>query len=129
MAKPVHLHFSRRESQIMDIVYNLGEASVADVVERMPDDPGYNTVRNTMAILEKKGHLRYRKDGHRYLYRPAESVEVVRRSAVHHLLETFFHGSLPDAVLAMLGTTGRKLSKEELDEIARVVEAARQEVE
>jgi BlaI family transcriptional regulator, penicillinase repressor len=129
MAKPVHLHLSRRERQIMDIVFALGEASVSEVVARMPDEPGYNTVRNTMGILERKGHLNHRKDGHRYLYRPIESVEVARRSAVHHLLETFFHGSLPAAVVAMLGNRGRKLSKEELDEIAEIIESVRNEME
>jgi predicted transcriptional regulator len=128
MRGPVHLHLSRRESQIMDIIYSVGEGSVADVVDRMPDDPGYNTVRNTMAILERKGHLQHRKDGHRYLYAPSNSVDSAKDSAVCHLLNTFFKGSLPQAVLAMLGTTGRELTEADLDEIARVVEQARTEL-
>src|SRR5690606_41934145 len=70
MGDSVHLHLSRRESQIMDAIYQLGEASVAEVVERMPDQPGYNTVRNTMAILERKGHLRHRRVGLPHLYDP-----------------------------------------------------------
>jgi BlaI family transcriptional regulator, penicillinase repressor len=112
----------------MDVIYSVGEASVADVVDRMPDEPGYNTVRNTMAILERKGHLRHRKDGNRYLYAPEASVDAAKLSAVRHLLNTFFNGSLPQAVLAMLGTSDRELTKADLDEISRVVERARAEM-
>ncbi|HET8656405.1 MAG TPA: BlaI/MecI/CopY family transcriptional regulator [Longimicrobiaceae bacterium] len=127
MADPLHLHLSRRESQIMDVVYHLGEASVAEVVERMPDGPSYNTVRNTMAILERKGHLRHRREGQRYLFAPADSVDQAKRSAMSHLLHTFFQGSLPSAVLALLGTSDRRLTEEELDEIAAYIERARKE--
>ena len=127
MTKPVYLHLSRRESQIMDVVYQLGEASVADVVSRMPDQPGYNTVRNTMAILERKGYLRHRRDGLRYLYKPADPVDAAQSSAVAHLLDTFFKGSLPDAVQAMLGTD-RRLTHKDLDEIAELIEQARQRI-
>jgi predicted transcriptional regulator len=125
MAKPVHLLLSRRESQIMDVIYNLREAGVAEVVERMPDRPGYNTVRNTMAILERKGHLKHRAEGQRYLYTPSAPVETAKRSAVSHLLDTFFNGSLPQAVQAMLGTQDRALTREDLDEIAQLIEKAR----
>jgi BlaI family transcriptional regulator, penicillinase repressor len=129
MRHPVHLHLSRRESQIMDVIYHLGEASVAEVLDRMPDRPAYNTVRNTMATLERKGHLRHRQAGQRYLYAPADSVAEAQRSAVHHLLETFFGGSPSKAVLAVLGGADQRLSKEDLDEISRVVSRARKEVE
>lgn len=127
-ADTVHLHLSRRESQIMDAIYHLGEASVAEVVERMPDQPGYNTVRNTMAILERKGHLRHRRDGQRYLYAPRDALEHAKSSALRHLLHTFFDGSLPQAVVALLGASEQRLSEAELDEIARHIERARQEV-
>src|SRR5690606_23307013 len=123
MTKPLYLHLSRRESQIMDVVYHLGEASVADVVGRMPDQPGYNTIRNTMAILERKGYLRHRREGLRYLYEPADPVNTARSSAVSHLLNTFFKGSIPEAVQAMLGTPDR-LTHEDLDEIAELIEQA-----
>jgi predicted transcriptional regulator len=126
---PVYLHLSRRESQIMDVVYHLSEASVADVVARMPDNPGYNTVRNTMAILERKGYLRHRQDGLRYLYYPSVPVQAAQSSAVTHLLDTFFNGSLPDAVQAMLGTPERRLSHRDLDEIAELIDEARKRVE
>ena len=125
MEHPVHLHLSRRESQIMDVVYSLGEVCVADVVERMPGRPGYNTVRNTMAILERKGHLRHRQEGQRYLYAPASPVDEAKRSAVRHLLNTFFNGSASQAVLAVLGSSARRLTKEDLDEIAEFLERAR----
>lgn len=123
----LHLHLSRRESQVMDAIYQLGEASVAEVVERMPDQPGYNTVRNTMAILERKGHLRHRRVGPRYLYAPHDPVEQAKSSALRHLLHTFFDGSLPQAVVALLGASDQRLSTEELDEIARHIEQARRE--
>ena len=127
MADSVHLHLSRRESQIMDAIYHLGEASVAEVVDQMPDRPGYNTVRNTMAILERKGHLRHRREGQRYLYAPSDPVDVAKSSAVRHLLHTFFDGSLPQAVVALLGVADHRLSEADLDEIARHIEMARQE--
>ncbi len=129
MTKPVYLHLSRRESQIMDVVYNIGEASVADVVARMPDQPGYNTVRNTMAILERKGYLRHRQEGMRYLYGPADPVQAAQSSAVAHLLDTFFNGSLPEAVQAMLGTPDRRLSHRDLDDIAELIDEARKRAE
>lgn len=125
MTHPVYLHLSRRESQIMDIIYHLGEAPVAEVVERMPDQPAYNAVRNTMAILEKKGHLRHRQEGQRYLYAPADPVDEAKRSAVRHLLDTFFNGSPSEAALAVLGSSGRQLTQSDLDEIAGFIERAR----
>jgi predicted transcriptional regulator len=128
MSDSLHLHLSRRERQIMDVVFHLGEVSVADVVERIPDHPSYNTVRNTMAILERKGHLQHRQEGQRYLFAPMDSVDHAKRSAVSHLIETFFQGSRPKAVLALLGTSEPHLSQEDLDEIAAYIEQARKEV-
>lgn len=129
VTKPLYLHLSRRESQIMDVVYQLGETTVADVVAGMPDTPGYNTVRNTMAILERKGYLRHRREGLRYVYSPVDPVGVTQNSAVSHLVDTFFNGSLPEAVQAMLGTPDRRLTHGDLDEIAALIEEARQRAE
>lgn len=112
----------------MDVIYNLGEASVADVLKRMPDEPAYNTVRNTMAILERKGHLRHRKSQQRYLYVPANPVDEAQRSAVGHLMDTFFGGSPSKAVLALLGAADQRLSRRDLDEIATFIAQARKEV-
>lgn len=125
MSRSIYLQLSRREREIMDIVYHLDEASVADVVARMPDKPGYNTVRNTMTILEKKGYLQHRQMGQRYLYSSADPVDRVKRTAATHLLDTFFNGSLSQAVQAVLGTPDRHVSKEDLDEIARLIDQAR----
>ena len=112
----------------MDAVYHLGEASVADVVSRMSDEPGYNTIRNTMAILERKGYLRHRREGQRYLYTPRRPVEQAKRSALRHLLHTFFDGSLPQAVIALMGASQDRLTDEDLNEIARFIERARKEI-
>lgn len=113
----------------MDVLYRLGEASVSDVVQRMPDEPSYNTVRVTLGILEKKGFVKHRQEGARYVYAPAVSLEKAKRSAVRHLLQTFFEGSPPKAILAMLGMSSQRLSKEDLDEIAGWIEEARKEAE
>ena len=127
MNQPLYTHLSRRESQIMDVIYRLGEASVAEVVEQMPDDPSYNTVRVTLGILEKKGYLRHRQEGQRYVYGPVISPEKAKRSAMGHLLQTFFQGSSSKAILAMLGMSDKRLTKEDLDEIAEWIEEARKE--
>lgn len=107
----------------MNIVYRLGEASVADVVERMDDDPGYDSVRVTLGILEKKGHLKHRQEGRRYVYSPTVSHAKASRSAVRNLIHTFFRGSPSRAILTLLGMS--RLSREELDEIARAIEEER----
>lgn len=125
----LHLHLSKRESQIMDVLFRLGEASVSDVVAGMPDDPSYNTVRVTLGILENKGYVRHREEGPRYLYSPAQSLEQVKRSATRHLLQTFYEGSPSRAILSLLGMSAKALSEEDLDEIASWIEAARERAE
>lgn len=127
MKQPMHLHLSRRESQIMDIVYRLGEASVSDVVARMPDRPAYNTVRNKLAVLEEKGHLQHRREGKRYLYTPTVPAARARRSAARHLLDTFCNGEPTQAILTLLGVSARKLTPEDLDEIAEWIDDARRD--
>ena len=125
MSKPLHTHLSRRESQIMDIVYRLGEASVADVVRLMPDEPAYNSVRVTLGILEKKGYVRHRKEGPRYLYAPVVAPDTATRSALNHLMKTFFSGSPSKAILTLLDMTSTRLSDDELKEIADWIEEAK----
>ena len=98
MIKPLRTHLSRRESEIMDIVYRLGEASVADVESLMSDSPGYDSVRVTLGILVKKKHVKYRRDGRRYIYAPTLSREKATRFAMRNLLQTFFDGSVEKAV-------------------------------
>lgn len=123
-----HLHLSRRESQAMDALYRLGEGTVSDVLGLMPDEPSYNTVRNTLAILERKGYVEHRKAGKRYVYAPVEGVQRAQHSMIRHLVRTFFDGSVPRAVSALLGSSRERLTREELDEIARYVEEARKEI-
>lgn len=127
MNKALHTHLSRRESQIMDLIYRLGEASVADVVTRMPDQPAYNSVRVTLGILEKKGYVTHRQDGQRYIYRPVLSPETATQSALSHLLKTFFGGSASRAILTLLDMSSDRLSQEELDHLAEWIEHARKE--
>lgn len=125
MNKALYTQLSRRESQIMDIVYHLGEATVADVLERIPDPPGYNSIRITLGILEKKGHLQHRREGQRYVYAPVVSRDRAKRSLMGHLIQTFFAGSTSNAILTLLDMASKRLSPHELDAIAARIEEAR----
>lgn len=118
MTQSPHTRLSRREREIMNIVYELGEAGVAEVADRMEDNPGYDSVRITLGILTKKGHLTHRKDNRRYIYAPTVGREKASRSAVKGLLKTFFGGSPKKAILTMLDMSSSRLTKQELDEIA-----------
>ena len=117
---------SRRERQIMDALYALGRASAAQVRERMPDPPGYSAVRALLRILEAKGHVRHEADGPRYVYLPVVTPGRARRTAISHLVRTFFDGSAERAVAALLEHSDIKLSDEELDRLERLVASARQ---
>ncbi len=123
MTKAEQAKLSRREREIMEILYRLGEASAADVVGRMDPDPGYDSVRVTLGILEKKGHVKHRQDGRRYVYTPEVPHETASRSAIRNVLHTFFRGSPSRAILALLGMS--RLSREELDVIAKWIEEER----
>ncbi|HET6567950.1 MAG TPA: BlaI/MecI/CopY family transcriptional regulator [Rhodothermales bacterium] len=125
MAKPNQIQLSRRERQIMDVMFRLGEASVSDVVQQIPDKPAYNTVRVTMGILEKKGYLKHRQEELRYLYSPTIPLDNAKRTALSHLLQTFFDGDPSKAVLALLGMSANRLTKDDLDEIAGWIGTAR----
>jgi BlaI family transcriptional regulator, penicillinase repressor len=118
---------SRREREIMDIVHRLGRASVNDVMSELSGEPAYSTVRAQLRVLEDKGHLRHEAEQLRYVYLPAASPRRVRRSAVKHLLDTFFEGSPEKVVEALLGRDGLGVSDEALERIAELVERARRE--
>jgi len=118
---------SRRERQIMDIVYGSGSATAGEIRERMADAPSYSAVRATLSILEKKGLLRHDRDGARYVYRPIVHRNQARRTAVQHLLETFFDGSAANAVLALLEHKASQLSDDDLQRLAALIERARKE--
>jgi predicted transcriptional regulator len=119
----------RRERQIMDVIFQLGEASVGDVLERLPDPPSYSAVRKMIRLLESKGFLRHRREGNRYVYRPTQSRETARRSALRHLLKTFFGGSAIDAVAAILDDSAEEMTDEDLRRIEELIEQARREGE
>lgn len=116
---------SRRERQIMDVVYRLEKASVGEVLERIPDPPSYSAVRALMRILEEKGHLRHEQDGPRYLYLPTVPRDSARRSALTHMVRTFFGGSAEAAVAALLDPSNHRLSERELDRLSALIEQAR----
>jgi predicted transcriptional regulator len=127
MAKTPHIHLSRRERQIMDVIYQLGEAAATEVMERLPDPPSYSAVRAMLRLLEEKGHLQHQQDGPRYVYKPTLAHEKARRSALKHLVETFFEGSTEQAVAALLDLSKSKLSDGELNRLAELIEQAKKE--
>jgi predicted transcriptional regulator len=118
---------SRRERQIMDIIYRAGRATVTDVMSRLDDAPSYSGVRALLRVLVEKGHLKYEHDGPRYLYRPSLPRERARVGALKQVVHTFFEGSAASAVAALLDADHRSLSNEELDRIAKLIDRARKE--
>jgi BlaI family transcriptional regulator, penicillinase repressor len=122
---PKSHQLSRRERQIMDIVYARGEVTAAEVNAALPDPPSYSAVRTLLRILEEKGHLKHREDGPRYVYFPTESREKASRSALKGLVQTFFEGSLSNAVAALVDADGGKLSADEVKRIEAIIKAAR----
>jgi BlaI family transcriptional regulator, penicillinase repressor len=122
-----HPDLSRRERQIMDVVYRRKQATAAEVQAELRDPPSYSAVRALMKVLEEKGHLRHEQRGPAYLYLPTVSPDTASRSAVRHLVQTFFGGSAERAMAALLDTSQAKLSRAELDRIARLIEVAKKE--
>ena len=118
---------TRRERQIMDILYKRGRATAGDVMHELPGEPHYSTVRTQLRILEEKGHISHEEQGLRYVYMPAVPRQTARRSALRHLVNTFFDGSAEQVVAAVLGGEGSKLSSEELDRLAELIEKAKKE--
>ena len=118
-------HLSRRERQIMDIIFTRGEATAAEVNAALPDQPSYSTVRTLLRILEEKGHLKHREDGPRFVYLPTRSRAVESRSALKRVVKTFFEGSLADAVAALVDTADGKLPAEDLKRIEAIIRKAK----
>ncbi|HEV7590554.1 MAG TPA: BlaI/MecI/CopY family transcriptional regulator [Longimicrobium sp.] len=116
---------SRRERQIMDVVYRLGKATVTDVLERLPDPPSYSAVRALMRILEEKGHLSHEQDGPRYVYLPTVPRDAAQASALSHMVRTFFGGSAEAAVAALLDLPEHGMSEGELSRLSRLIDDAR----
>jgi len=124
-----HLHASltRRERQIMDVLFRRGRATAADVMAELPGEPSYSTVRTQLRVLEEKGHVRHEEDGVRFIYMPAVARHAARKSALRHLVATFFDGSVEKTVAALLGGEGASLTDDQIDRIAGMIEKARKE--
>src|SRR5438067_13261118 len=118
---------TRRERQIMDILYRRGRATAGDVMAEISGDPNYSTVRTQLRVLEDKGHVRHEEEGLRYVYMPAVPRHAARKSALRHLVDTFFDGSAEKIVAAVLGGESARLTDEELTRIAELVAKARKE--
>ena len=127
MARKSHTNLSRRERQIMDIIYQRGQATAAEVMENLPNPPGYSAVRAMLRLLEEKGYVKHEQDGPRYVFLPTLSREKARQSAMKQMLQTFFDGSTEEAVAALLDLSRSKLSNEELDRLSQLIEQAREE--
>jgi predicted transcriptional regulator len=118
---------SRRERQIMDILYQRGKASASEVREAMEAAPGYSAVRAMLRVLEEKGHVKHQAEGLKYVYVPVVARDMAKRSAVKHVMETFFNGSAEQIVAALLDVSSTRLTREELDRMSEMIEQAKQE--
>jgi len=125
MKTTIHQGLSRRERQILDILYQRGQATAADVQNALPEPPSYSAVRALLRILEEKGHVRHQQDGPRYVYVPTVARDNAKRSALRHVLQTFFDGSAEQAISALLDESSSNLSSAELDRLARLIDSAR----
>ena len=126
MVKPTaQLKLTRREREIMDIIYKLGRATAGEVMERLSGEPTYSTVRAQLRVLEDKGYVLHEEEGLRYVYTPKVPRHEIRQSALKHVVDTFFEGSTQKVVAALLGADGSKVSPEELERIAELVDKAR----
>jgi BlaI family transcriptional regulator, penicillinase repressor len=125
MKTPPHHELSRRERQIVDILYTQGRATAAEVQSALPDPPSYSAVRAMLRILEEKGHVRHEQDGPRYVYLPTVARDSAKKSALRHVLRTFFDGSTEQAISALLDEASTKMSDAELDRLARMIDQAR----
>ena len=118
---------SRRERQIMDILYQRGKVSASDVRQAMEAAPGYSAVRAMLRVLEEKGHVRHEAEGLKYVYVPVVARDKAKRSAVKHVMETFFNGSAEQIVAALLDVSSTRLTREELDRMSEMIEQAKKE--
>jgi predicted transcriptional regulator len=118
---------TRRERQIMDVIYRLGKATAQDVLEHIPEPPSYSAVRALLRLLEERGHVRHVTEGQKYVYSPAVGRSDARRSALSHVVRTFFGGSVEEAIATLVDTSRAKLSPDELDRLSDLIEKAKKE--
>ena len=122
-----HQTLSRRERQIMDVVYQRSRATASEIHQALPDPPSYSAVRATLRVLEDKGHVKHQEEALRYVYVPTLTPERARRSALRHVVDTFFNGSVEQVVAALVDRSAIDVSKEDLDRISALIEQARKE--
>src|SRR5262249_22569682 len=125
MPQAPHSNLTRRERQIMDILYRLGRATANEVMAELSGEPNYSTVRTQLRVLATKRHVRHEEEGLRYVYMATVPRHAVRQSALRHLMETLFEGSAEKMLSTLLGHEGSKLSNEELDRLAKLIEKAK----
>ena len=118
---------SRREREVMDVLYRRGQATVAEVIEEMAHPPTYSAVRSTLRILEEKRHVVHREDGPRYVYVPAVARDRARNAALDHLVDTFFEGSADEAIVALLKRSDLEMSEQQIARLAHTIRRAREE--
>ncbi len=118
---------SRRERQVLEILYRTGRATAAEVMASLPSPPGYSAVRAVLRVLEEKGYVRHEEERLRYVYLPTVPRDKAKRSALQHLVHTFFEGSVASAAAALLDSSARKLTNDDLDRLAAIVDRARRE--
>ena len=123
--KALHAVLTRRERQIMDILFRRGRATASEVMEELPGNTSYSTVRTQLRVLEDKGHVRHEEQGTRYVYMPVVRRQTARKSALRHLVDTFFDGSVEKTVAALLGGAGARVSEDELARITELVKQAK----
>jgi len=125
MGKKTYLRLSNRERQIMDILYRLGQATAAEVMEALPDPPSYSAVRATLRILGEKGQVRHEEEGPRYVFKPAVARDRAKRTAVKHLVSTFFGGSPEAAMATLLDESASKLSDSDYERLKALIDEAK----
>jgi predicted transcriptional regulator len=125
VGKRPYLRLSNRERQIMDVLYRLGPATAAEVMQELPDPPSYSAVRATLRILEEKGQVRHEEEGPRYVFRPAVARDRAKRTAVRHLVSTFFDGSAEAAMATLLDESASKLSESDYERLKALIDEAR----
>ena len=127
MTQPIHTQLGRRERQIMDAIYRLGRASVTEVRDNLTDPPTYSAVRAMLGFLEDKGYLRHEREGMKYVYLPTVDAKQARRSALQHMVKTFFNGSAAQAAAALIEMNDTQLSNDEIKRLSELIKKARQE--
>jgi BlaI family transcriptional regulator, penicillinase repressor len=127
MRKDTHSNLSRRERQIMDILYQRGRASAGEIHQALPDAPTYSAVRAKLRVLEEKGHVRHEEESLHYVYLPTMARETARRSALRHMVSTFFGGSVEQTVAALLNLSAADLGPQDLERIQGIIDQAKKE--